>query len=321
MPRSSMPDNAPDPASSQPRVLFVGGAMKSGSTLLGALLGQFPGLFNVGELARYWVEVASGRGRCGCGLSLDACDFWAGVTADCQARGVELARMSERVYELDETRRLGRVLTRRFRSEVRAKWAELAAATQILYSSAWRRSGARYLVDVSKLPTHLLLLREPGSLDLFLLHLVRDGRAVAYSWERTRRKRTGSPKTGSVRGHRWAGSDVLVWALQNFMIERLGRDLAGRTLLRYEDLAETPRAALLRALETLGIAPGEGGVDERAPRLEPTHSIAGSPQVRFAESGTAIVPDDAWRRELGTARRRAWTLLAWPALRHYGYKT
>ncbi len=320
MPPFSMPDNAPDPRVEKPRVLFVGGAMKSGSTLLGALLGQFPGFFNVGELGRFWVEAASGEGRCGCGQSLDACAFWAGVAADCRTQGVDIARMSERVYELDETRRLGRVLTRRFRADVRSGWDELAAATRVLYASAWQRSAARYLVDVSKLPTHLLLLKEPPPLEILLLHLVRDGRAVAYSWERTRQKRTGGRGAGSVRGHRWAGSDVFVWALQNFMIERLGRGLSGRALLRYEDLAAAPRASLVKALETLGIDPGEGGVDAGSLRLEPTHSIAGSPQVRFAQSGTAVVPDDAWRRELGTARRRAWTLLAWPALKRYGYR-
>ena len=41
------------------KVLYIAGNGRSGSTLLGVLLGQIPGFFNVGEVRRVWDEYNS----------------------------------------------------------------------------------------------------------------------------------------------------------------------------------------------------------------------------------------------------------------------
>ena len=311
--------NAGD-AAAPPRVLFVGGSGKSGSTLLGALLGRRSGLFNGGEMNLFWGKWLDPGERSGCGTRLDECPFWSAVVVEVVAAGVEPRRMAELAASLDHTRRLGRVLTRRFSGTVSGEWAELAAGTGALYRAAFRHSGASFLVDLSKIPTHLLLLKELRDVELRILHLIRDGRAVAYSWERKRRraKAGGSEGDGMYR-HPSVAADMGIWLVQNFAIDGLARRVTHSTRLQYEILTAAPESELSAALARLGVA----GTEPRGtaePMDEPDHAVGGNDRVRFAPADTAIRPDDAWRQELSPGQLRLWSALALPGLLRFGFR-
>lgn len=317
--QSEHPAKASDREASA-RVLFLGGSGKSGSTLLGALLGQLPGLFNVGELRNFWSEVADGQARCGCGVVVGRCDFWSRIMVDLEAEMIDIRRMAELTDRLDKTRRLGRVVMRSFRPHVAAEWDELRSGTRHLYEAVSRHCGGRYIVDGSKIPTHFLLLRGLPGFDTRLLHLVRDGRAVAYSWERKRRRRKVS--SGGMRRlqmHGAAASDLMGWMFQNTVIASLGSSSPRQAVLRYEDLADATGAALMAILTELTPDLALTDADMDAVALGPTHAIAGSNRVRFAEPGTPITLDEAWRREVSHEVIRAWSLLAAPVLHRFGY--
>src|SRR6185503_9310507 len=65
-----------------------------------------------------------------------------------------------------------------------------------LYAAIRVVSGAATVVDSSKLPSHAMILRRVRVVDLSLVHLVRDSRGVAYSWQKHVRNRVtaGEPK-------------------------------------------------------------------------------------------------------------------------------
>lgn len=302
----------------RPRVLYVGGSAKSGTTLLGALLGEIPTLFDAGELNLLWEKWRRPGERCGCGERLTECEFWAAVMAEVEEDGVEPARMARLAGRLDRTRRLLRTAGRRLRRRTAAEWAELGAGTARLYRSVYRRSGAEFVVDNSKLTTHLMLLSECSDAELRLLHLVRDGRAVAYSWERMRRLQSAGLDQGrGMRHHGSAVADLAIWQLQNLLLDRLARGCAYAATIRYEDLAASPGPTLAAGLRRLGIdASCRRGPE---PHAVGAHGIGGNRRVRFAPGGTAVVIDEAWRGELGSLRGRLWTLLAAPGLWRYGY--
>jgi hypothetical protein len=300
--------------------LFVGGSSKSGSTLLGALLGRVPALLNLGEVNLFWSKRQEPSERCGCGAALATCPFWTAVVGELEHDGVDPERMAALATRLDHTRALPRVLGRRLSAGTAAAWAELATGTANLYRAAYRRSGANYLVDGSKLPTHLLLLRESPAIDLRVLHLIRDGRAVAWSWERKRRRaRAGSEEGSGMRRHGSVLADLAIWHVQNFAIDALARRCPHSTRLQYEAMAADPAAALHRALGRLGIE----HLDRNPPsdRLGAScgHAIGGNDRVRFAGEDTPVTVDEAWRRELRGPRLRLWSLLAAPGLRRFGY--
>ena len=63
-------------------VLYVTGWCRSGSTVLGNILAEVPGVFHAGELRFLWQNGVLGTGsnrRCGCGADLLACAFWSRV--------------------------------------------------------------------------------------------------------------------------------------------------------------------------------------------------------------------------------------------------
>jgi hypothetical protein len=58
-------------------ILYIAGAGRSGSTLLGQILGQLEGFCFVGEMIGAWQTF--GVRRCGCQAMLTDCEFWAAV--------------------------------------------------------------------------------------------------------------------------------------------------------------------------------------------------------------------------------------------------
>src|SRR5207302_427627 len=57
-------------------VLFIGGAGRSGSTLLDRLLGRRPGFVSAGEVVHLWRRGLSEDQLCGCGERFSDCPFW-----------------------------------------------------------------------------------------------------------------------------------------------------------------------------------------------------------------------------------------------------
>jgi hypothetical protein len=242
------------------------------------------------------------------------------VVGEVAAAGVEPGRMAELAERLDHTRRLGRVLTRRLSGTASDEWAELAAGTGALYRAAYRHSGASFLVDLSKIPTHLLLLEGLPDVELRILHLIRDGRAVTYSWERKRRRaRAGGSEGDGMYRHPSVAADLGIWLVQNFAVDAIARRVTHGTRLQYERLTAAPEPELSAALARLGVTGAEPR-DPLEPSDEQDHAVGGNDRVRFAPAGTAITPDEAWRRELSPGRKRLWSALALPGLLRFGYR-
>ena len=64
-------------------------------------------------------------------------------------------------------------------------WKQLAQWYERLYAAAATVSGASVLVDSSKHAALAYCLRFAPSIDLRVVHVVRDSRGVAYSWTKT----------------------------------------------------------------------------------------------------------------------------------------
>lgn len=60
-------------------VLYIGAFGRSGSTILGQVLGRMPGFVNVGEAWQVWQRGLRENERCGCGQPFRSCEFWSAV--------------------------------------------------------------------------------------------------------------------------------------------------------------------------------------------------------------------------------------------------
>ncbi|MFT4084125.1 MAG: sulfotransferase, partial [Nocardioides sp.] len=180
-----------------------------------------------------------------------------------------------------------------------------------LYAEAGRVAGAPLVIDSSKDPSYLFALRATGRVDLAVVHLVRDSRAVAHSWSRRKLRpevhweerwmRTLSPSRSARR-----------WIEINAMVELYRSVFRGSVLrLRYEDFARDAAGGLAEIVAAFGLAmPVE-------PRRE-AHSFSGNPS-RFDQGPLRVTEDRSWTHQMSRRDRRAVTALTVPLLRKYGY--
>ena len=188
-------------ARSTPTVLYLGGAGRSGSTLLERMLGQLPDVVAVGEIVHLVRRGLLDDEDCGCGCPFSVCPFWTKVGEHAfgglahRRRGAALGSRPAR--RRPQPRRAGPRDRR-----VGAFRAALARHTErlgSLYRAVAEVSGARVIVDSSKHVSTALVLRRTAGVDLHVVHLVRDSRGVAHSWTKeverpeTRRRRDHAP--------------------------------------------------------------------------------------------------------------------------------
>jgi hypothetical protein len=295
------------------KVLFIGGYARSGSTIVDRAIGAADGRVSVGEIRFIWRRGFLQDQPCGCGEAFGACPFWRAV--------VETAWGGAHRLDLEETVRLQDLIDRWWRipqvglragSRVRRGLDAYAGTLRPLYAAIRDVSGSRVIVDSSKDASHGWVLRGlGGSIDLSVLHLVRDSRAVAYS---LCERRTFDPASGLVWGGHGLARTIAGWTATNALVDALGRLRSVPYLrLTYEEFCVDPDRALARVAALLG-EPVPTALRGRAIDPGIQHQVAGNP-VRFARGPIEIRSDDEWRRSMSPMRRRLVTAATWPMLR------
>ncbi|MET9374503.1 sulfotransferase [Streptomyces sp. NPDC002992] len=298
-----------------PRVLYITGWMRSGSTLLGNVLNEVPGVRHVGELFYLWRNGVLGAGTnssCGCGSPLRACPLWSGILAGLPEGSAEATahRMATLQQALLRTRHTPARL-----AEARGERPTAPGVTELLDHSAsvYRQvaalGGDRLIVDGSKYPAEAAALLGRADLDVRVLHIVRDPRATALSY------RSAKDYIDPMSPARSSG----YWTAFNLASELVGRTAGERYLrIRHEDLARSPREVTTQVLRFAGLD-AESPVDAegRIP-LGANHTVTGNPD-RLRRGVTQIRPDERWRTKLPGTDIAAATAAAAPLLSRYGY--
>ncbi|HLK43599.1 MAG TPA: sulfotransferase [Thermoleophilia bacterium] len=304
------------------RVVYVAGAGRSGTTLLAMLLGALPGVMTLGETRHLWARGVRDDELCSCGAHFHACPFWTEVGE--RAYGGWDTRRAERMLELqrqvDRFRTVPRMLARGRPAAPAAAVDEYMAAFLHLYQAAREVSGG-ILVDSSKAPSYLGLLQRRRDVDVRVVHLVRDSRAVVHSWARLRFRPdsgSGGAEHMALIGPRRSTAD---WLANNLAIDLLNARDRTASLIRYEELVTEPAAAIQRMLgpwlaqpAALAALAAGGPID-----IGTQHVVAGNP-MRFQTEELRLKPDYEWRAAMPRSRRLAVGAATWPLLLRYGYR-
>ncbi len=315
-------ERSPEQGTGRPRVLYLGGLGRSGTTVLERVLGELPGTCSVGELVHLWQRGVLDDETCGCGEPFSRCPFWRAV-GDRAFGGWDPAladRMLELRARVDRTRHVPLLALPRLPGRRRAEHAEYVSVFVRLYRAVAEVSGCTVVIDSSKHSSLAFCLRNAPGIDLRVVHVVRDSRGVAYSWTKEVRR----PEAGATDDlmHRYspAGSSAL-WTGHNLFFALLRR-LGTRTrLLRYEDFVAAPGRTVLELAEFAGLPTTDGQSvvsDDSSVVLTPSHTVAGNP-VRFRQGPMTLRRDDAWREQLPRRRKLLVGLLTLPLLVRYGY--
>jgi hypothetical protein len=151
-----------------------------------------------------------------------------------------------------------------------------------------------------------------------VIHLVRDPRAVAYSWS-TLKSYPGRPDRQYMYQHGPLYSSTR-WSVWNAATRWVVRPAASRPrflTLRYEDFVTDPAQALRDILSALGTEqtlPFDGNEVV----LHTSHTVSGNPD-RLSEGRVTVAPDERWRKEMSRPNKIAATLPALPLMPVFGY--
>lgn len=324
-------------------VMFIMGLGRSGSTILDIVLGNHPDIESVGEVSNLsftgWVSRDSLRGiehkklrlpLCTCGKRVDipaieaeadACPFWSSVRREWVKRAgqddIESYPALQDAFE--RHRDWPRLLYARYKPSLR--FSSYARLTRAFFESIRAVSGKPVIVDSSKDPVRAFALSMVSGIDLRLVHLVRDGRAVIVSRRRSLKKdlqagiewdHEGQPMWKSIV--RWVGLNLE----SEWICGQL--DTGNTRRLRYEDFVGHPASALeqIGALIGLDLTDVVNAVSS-GETMRVGHNCGGN-RMRKSES-IKLRPDvGEWRSTLSNREQRiSWMLTAW-LMRRYGYK-
>lgn len=302
------------------KVLYLVGWGRSGSTIIDNSLGAVDGVFSAGELHYIWRRGILERRRCGCGQPIVGCDLWTRTLHDAYG-DCDLMELAGEMVGLQQewvrVRHTWRLLRHR-RPIVQPGLGGYLTRLGELYGAIVRVTGARLVVDSSKRPSDAAALRLIEGIEPYFVHLVRDPRAVAFSWQRRKVQPDRGAPAEMVR-HSTARSGVN-WMLWNLAAESLRRRLPGRSLLiRYEDFVADPRAMLQSMLALADEDPSTLPLEDgHTVRLTRNHTVSGNPS-RFATGPVRVREDSEWRVAQSATARRLTTALCMPLLRRYDY--
>ncbi|QGN33895.1 sulfotransferase [Microlunatus sp. Gsoil 973] len=180
-----------------PDVLYVGGLGRSGSTLLERAIAQLPGVTGAGEVVYLWQRGIANNERCGCGEHFWDCPFWTevGQIAFGGWHNVDVARVHQLARRVDDVKFVPRMLLGLEGSDFRADLTEYLGYYERLYAAIRQVSGCEVVVDSSKITSLAYVLSHSRSLQLKMVHIVRDARAVAYAWTKVVRRPEITTKT------------------------------------------------------------------------------------------------------------------------------
>ncbi len=305
----------------RPRLLFIAGWGRSGSTLLDRILGQVPGVFSAGELRDIWRRGALEDRLCGCGSPFRECAVWrkVGEVAFGGWDAIDLVEAQALRDRLDRPWATPLLLGSRVTPAMDRDVARYVELLRRLYTAIVEVTGASVIVDSSKIATFALLARRVPDLELRTVHLVRDPRGVVHSW-RKQVVRADSGGRDAMLRYGVVGASARYLAYNGLAH---GLRLAGPyRFLRYEDLLDSPTDTVARLLAFAGVAtPGEtlGFLRQDEADLEPNHTVDGNP-MRLQHGPVPLRRDDAWRTGLPPAERRVVETLTAPLARAYGYR-
>jgi hypothetical protein len=321
----------------EPVLVYVLAASHSGSTLTAMLLNAHPDICTAGELKATSLG-DTGKYRCSCRTLIGDCPFWLRVSAEMKRLGFEYDVRDARTSLQDVP---SRYAARLLRPLHRPKAAELLRDLMLQASPVWRRylpgwtarnqaliraiatvAGVRVVADSSKIAIRLKYLKKNPDLRVKVVHLVRDGRAVALTYmDPAQFADAADPQlrgggSGEERHRRLTMTEAATeWLRSNEEArEVLGTMPAGDHIrISYEDICTDPGRTLKKVHRFLSLPEDDAFARFRSA----THHVVGN-GMRL-DDGSDIRLDDRWRRTLTGADLREFDRVAGKLNRSLGY--
>lgn len=297
-------------------LLSISGSGRTGSTLLSLLLTQNDDVFNAGQIRDFWPAYFQSA-VCSCGQPLPACTFWSAIAPKvfgsppnqglAEMQRLMAAFRQDAAAIPDWTDRNVLAHLSRNHATFLARLGSFLLATQ-------EAAQVDTLLDASKSPEIALAFSLVEGVNLRVLNLVRDPRAVAASWARK-------------QGGQAAVMFTRVWAERQQRLAQWSQILGDRFLMvRYEDLTHDPRLVIEQILAWAKLAPNPDlfTSDNHAEvSWARQHMFPPANETFLAEKKTGIdvVASSSWRKPENHSLHRMVESSIGGQMVHYNYQT
>jgi hypothetical protein len=287
-------------------ILYIAGVGRSGSTILGDILGTADGLYHVGEVKDFGRISYTRNYKCGCGDSIRNCDFWQQVLSSHRIdKNKTLSILSTLSKKIPRTHLVPFLLNTKNKLE-----ASLLKCIYQLYYEIVSISNSNLIVDSSKIPSYLYVLSKIDDINLRVIHLVRDPRAICYSWHR--KKIHGfKPNSDSRIG--------LGWTIRNSVLDYWGHKNPNKYIkIYYEDFAQRPNRCVNKIFDNYDINSENPMNKDGTVFIKKMHTTGGNPS-KHKRQEVKIRPDDEWKNNLRFLPKYKVSFLTLPLLIKYRY--
>jgi hypothetical protein len=322
-----------------PKLAYLLAASHSGSTLLTMLLGAQPGACTVGELKATSLGDADTY-RCSCREKIRDCSFWQEIGQAMAKRGIQdfdITQAGTSILEVKSPyaqrllaplyRGAAMELIRDLGLSLSSEWRTLLPDTKrrnlALIESLLEVTGAGVVIDSSKVALRLKYLLPIPELDVRVIRVIRDGRAVSLTY--TDEWNFADSSDPTMRGggsgqrrpppRRTMAEAANEWKRSNEASDALVATLPRSqwTEVHYEELCADPAATLKRLATFLNLDPQQTRLDFRSV----TQHVIGN-GMRM-DSTSEIRLDERWKSHLSEQDLQAFEEVAGDLNRKYGY--
>ena len=219
------------------RILYIGGAAHSGSTLLDVMLGEAPNAVSLGQAGDIHVFHGTTR-QCSCRADIKECVLWGDILARVPDEAFD--QMSKLGPQADKEKQFLRFI---FSSQLCKAYAN---AFDPLFDAAFAATGASVLIDSSKNLSRGAALLKSSRHPVRFLHLIRDGRGYINSVYKRRKEEDKGASAAPIFA-KWLAKN----ASASVFVRRVGG--ARYLAVNYEDLLNDPVLTLDRISDFSGL--------------------------------------------------------------------
>ena len=264
------------------KVIFIVGSGHCGSTLLDMLLDSHSRVFGVGELTGLSRVVEGENIMCTCGLPARKCDVWESLVSNHDGKDVRIYQKKKNIFlnrNMYHTEG-GYMLNNR----------KYIRDQEDIYRKLFLKTGVETIVDSTKRIERVILMQNSKIIEPLLIHIVRDGRAVSWSY---------------IRKYKVFLPFICKWFLSNIKIEILKRRFKGKKMfVRYEDLIKDPSVIIKQILNMAELESETGILQFR----DFKHHQIGGNRMRISQISD-IKEDVVWRKKMPHIYRFVFSVL------------
>ena len=297
-------------------VVYIGAVGRSGTTLLERTLSTSPSYVALGETVHLWDRGVADHESCGCTKSFDECEFWSevGRRAFGGWQQVDLDQIRSDRRRVDRNRYIPWLIAPALApASFREARRRLLGILDDLYRAIDELTDDAVLIDSSKHPSYLFLLRSMASHDVRLLHVVRDPRGVAHSWA----KQVARPESGASMEQLSTGRAIGRWTSHNVLLQLAPLAKVRRRRISYGRFVADPSAVGSVAGDLADHVGAEPlAVEGTTVTLGCDHTVSGNPS-RFRTGPIEVRPDDAWRSSMPSRKQKVVGALTTPLRQVY----